>query len=52
MEGLSQLEKLKLWLDITDPAQDAKLQMLLDTAESAIKERRGLPDKPWSSAGT
>ena len=46
MAGLSQLEKLKLWLDITDPAQDAKLQMLLDTAESAIEERRGLPDNP------
>lgn len=46
MADLSQLEKLKLWLDIPNSAQDAKLQMLLDTAESAIKERRGLLDEP------
>jgi hypothetical protein len=46
MADLSQLEKLKLWLDIPDSTQDAKLQMLLDTAESAIEERRGLPDNP------
>lgn len=49
MADFSQLEKLKIWLDIQNPEQDAKLQMLLDMAESTIKERRGLPDEPMES---
>lgn len=52
MADLSQLQKLKLWLDIpdTDTSQDGKLQLFLDTAESKIKERRGnLPDEPMES---
>lgn len=50
MAELSQLEKLKLWLDIQDSSQNAKLQMFLDAAESKIKERRGnLPGEPMES---
>ena len=52
MAELSQLQKLKLWLDIkdSDTSQDGKLQLFLDTAESKIKEARGnLPDEPMES---
>jgi len=49
MAEFTQLEKLKLWLGISndDSSQDAKLQLFLDTAEAKIKERRNnLPDEP------
>lgn len=44
MAEISQLEKLKLWLDITDTKYDTKLQLMLDRAESVIKHRRNWPD--------
>jgi hypothetical protein len=46
MAELSQLEKLKLWLDISDSdtSKDKKLQLMLDRAESVIKRRRHWPD--------
>lgn len=44
MAELSQLEKLKLWLDISDTKSDSKLQLMLDRAESVIKRRRNWPD--------
>lgn len=52
MAELTQLQTLKIWLDISDSdtSKDAKLQMLLDAAESKIKERRGnLPNEPMES---
>lgn len=52
MAELTQLQKLKVWLDIkdTDVSQDGKLQLLLDTAESKIKEHRGnLTDEPMET---
>lgn len=48
MAELTQLQNLKIWLDIkdSDTSQDAKLQLFLDTAESKIKERRNnLPEE-------
>ena len=41
MADFSQLEKLKIWLDIQNPEQDAKLQMLLDMAESSKLAQQG-----------
>jgi hypothetical protein len=49
MADLSQLQRLKLWLEIkdSDTSQDGKLQLFLDAAESKIKEARGnLPEEP------
>jgi hypothetical protein len=47
MAELSQLEKLKLWLDIddSDTSKDKKLQLMLDRAESVIKHRRRWPEE-------
>lgn len=46
MADLSQLEKLKLWLDISKDvtSNDPKLQLMLDRAESVIKHKRNWPD--------
>lgn len=46
MAELSQLEKLKIWLDIesTDASHDQKLQLMLSRAESVIKHKRNWPD--------
>lgn len=52
MAELTQLQTLKIWLDISDSdtTKDAKLQMFLDVAESKIKERRGnLSDEPMET---
>jgi len=52
MADLSQLQKLKIWIDIpdSDTAQDVKLQLMLDRAESKIKERRRWPiDQPMET---
>lgn len=52
MAELTQLQKLKLWIGMadTDTSHDAQLQMLLDAAESKIKERRGnLPEEPMET---
>lgn len=47
MAELTQLQKLKIWLDMSDSdtADDKKLQLMLDRAESAIKHRRNWPDE-------
>lgn len=46
MADLSQLQKLKIWLDVkdSDTSKDQKLQLILDRAESVIKHRRNWPD--------
>ena len=44
MPDLSQLEKLKLWIDVSGTSQDTKLQLMLDRVESVIKHRRNWPD--------
>ena len=46
MADLSQIQKLKIWLDIadSDTTKDQKLQLMLDRAESAIVHRRNWPD--------
>lgn len=50
MPVTSQLEKVKGWLDIADSSSDTKLGLMLDRAESKIKERRRWPpDKPMES---
>ena len=47
MAVMTQLEKLKLWLDISDASHDTKLQLMLDRAETKIKEKRNWPpDQP------
>ena len=47
MPDLTQLQKLKIWIDKpdTDTADDQKLQLMLDRAENAIKHRRNWPDE-------
>lgn len=47
MAELTQLQKLKLWLDMPDSetSDDPKLQLMLDRAESVIKHRRNWPDE-------
>ena len=47
MAELTQLQKLKLWLDMPDSetSDDQKLQLMLDRAESVIKHRRNWPDE-------
>ena len=48
----TQLDQLKVWLDIPaiDTSQDEKLNLMLDRAESRIKERRrSPPDAPLES---
>lgn len=47
MAELTQLQKLKLWLDMpdSDTDHDQKLQLMLDRAESVIKHRRNWPDE-------
>lgn len=52
MADLSQLDKLKLWIDPSGKTEfnDVQLQMFLDSAESSIKEARGnLPDEPMET---
>jgi hypothetical protein len=52
MADLSQLQKLKIWLDIadSDTTQDSKLDLMLTRAESKIKERRRWPiDQPMET---
>lgn len=45
MADLLQIDKLKLWLDLSDTTKyDAKLQLMLDRAESVIKHKRNWPD--------
>lgn len=46
MAELSQIEKLKMWLDMseTDTSHDKKLQLMLDRAENVIKHKRNWPD--------
>ena len=46
MAELSQLEKLKIWLDMkdSDTSHDQKLQLMLDRAESVIRHKRNWPD--------
>jgi hypothetical protein len=44
MTELTQLEKLKLWLDIADNSHDGKLQLMLDRAADKIKKKRNWPD--------
>lgn len=46
MADLSQLQKLKIWVDLkdSDTSQDSKLQLMLDRAESVIKHKRNWPD--------
>lgn len=45
MADLSQLQKLKIWIDVADSETkyDAKLNLMLDRAANKIKERRGIP---------
>lgn len=47
MAELTQLQKLKIWLDISDSdaSHDQKLQLMLNRAESVIKHRRNWPDE-------
>jgi Phage QLRG family, putative DNA packaging. len=47
MAALTQLQKLKLWLDMpdSDTDHDQKLQLMLDRAESVIKHRRNWPEE-------
>lgn len=52
MADLTQLQKLKIWLDISDSdvSEDNKLNLMLARAESKIKERRRWPiDQPLES---
>ena len=52
MADLSQLQKLKMWVDIADldTSHDQKLQLALNRAENKIKERRGWPyDEPMEA---
>jgi hypothetical protein len=46
MADLSQLQKLKIWVDLkdSDVSQDSKLQLMLDRAESVIKHKRNWPE--------
>lgn len=47
MAELTQLQKLKIWIDVADAdtTKDSKLNLMLDRAESAIKHRRNWPDE-------
>lgn len=52
MAELTQLQKLKIWLDISDSdtTQDSKLNAMLSRAENKIKERRNwMFDEPMES---
>lgn len=47
MADLTQLQKLKIWVDISDidTSHDNKLNLMLDRAASVIKHRRNWPDE-------
>lgn len=50
MLEFSQLDRVRGWLGLSDTTNDLKLQLMLDRAESKIKERRRWPpDKPMES---
>jgi len=46
MAELTQLQKLKIWVDVADSdvTKDNKLNLMLDRSESSIKHRRNWPD--------
>ena len=46
MAELTQLQKLKIWIDVADAETkyDSKLNLMLARAESVIKHRRNWPD--------